>query len=157
MAWGQSGDKPLSEPMMVSLLTHTCVTRSQWVNSYPLCAAYMRQWIGSALVQIMASRLCGARPLSKPMLCLLSVGPARTILIKIQIFLFKKIHMKILSAKRGPFLSKGRWVDVTIALHKCIQDNSTISKKKSRECVYRVTTRDVIAENSEIGSWTNRA
>ena len=29
MAW--PGDKPLSEPMMVSLLTHICVTRPQWV------------------------------------------------------------------------------------------------------------------------------
>ena len=25
MAWGRPGDKPLSEPMMVSLLTHICV------------------------------------------------------------------------------------------------------------------------------------
>ena len=33
MAWRRSGEKPLSEPMMVSLLTHICVTRSQWVNS----------------------------------------------------------------------------------------------------------------------------
>ena len=32
MAWRWSGDKPLSEPMMVSLLTHICVTRPQWVN-----------------------------------------------------------------------------------------------------------------------------
>ena len=32
MAWRQLGDKPLSEPMMVSLLTHTCVTRPQWVK-----------------------------------------------------------------------------------------------------------------------------
>ena len=32
MAWHQSGDKPLSEPMMASLLTHKCVTRPQWVN-----------------------------------------------------------------------------------------------------------------------------
>ena len=31
-------------------------------------AAYMRQWIGSALVQIMACRLVGAKPLSKLML-----------------------------------------------------------------------------------------
>ena len=29
LAWRRSGDKPLSEPMMVSLLTHICVTRSQ--------------------------------------------------------------------------------------------------------------------------------
>ena len=33
MAWRRSGDKPLSEPMMVSLLTHICVTRPQWVNN----------------------------------------------------------------------------------------------------------------------------
>ena len=32
MAWRRSGDKPLSEPMLVSLLTHICVTRPQWVN-----------------------------------------------------------------------------------------------------------------------------
>ena len=32
MAWRRSGDKPLSESMMVSLLTHICVTRLQWVN-----------------------------------------------------------------------------------------------------------------------------
>ena len=32
MAWCRPGDKPLSEPMMVSLTTHICVTRSQWVN-----------------------------------------------------------------------------------------------------------------------------
>ena len=32
MAWRQLGDKPLSEPMMVSLLTKICVTQSQWVR-----------------------------------------------------------------------------------------------------------------------------
>ena len=40
MAWRRPGDKPLSEPMLVSLLTHICVTRPQWdmtgpVVSYP--------------------------------------------------------------------------------------------------------------------------
>ena len=29
MAWRRSGDKPLSEPMMVNLLTHICVTWPQ--------------------------------------------------------------------------------------------------------------------------------
>ena len=32
MAWRRSGDKPLSETMMVSLPTHIWVTRPQWVN-----------------------------------------------------------------------------------------------------------------------------
>ena len=32
IAWRHPGDKPLSEPMMVNLLTHICVTRPQWVK-----------------------------------------------------------------------------------------------------------------------------
>ena len=32
MAWRRPGDKPLSEPVTVSLLTHICVTRPQWVK-----------------------------------------------------------------------------------------------------------------------------
>ena len=32
MAWRRPGGKPLSEPMMVSLLTHICVTLPQWVK-----------------------------------------------------------------------------------------------------------------------------
>ena len=31
MAWRWPGDKPSSEPMVVSLLTHRCVTRPQWI------------------------------------------------------------------------------------------------------------------------------
>ena len=37
-------------------------------NSSPPSVAYMRQWIGSALFQIMACRLFGAKPSYKPML-----------------------------------------------------------------------------------------
>ena len=32
MTWRQPGDMPLSEPMVVTLPTHICVTRPQWVN-----------------------------------------------------------------------------------------------------------------------------
>ena len=39
MAWRRPGDKPLSEPMMVSLLTHICLTRPQWVNGWILMFA----------------------------------------------------------------------------------------------------------------------
>ena len=38
------------------------------VNSSPPSVPYMRQLIGSTLVQIKACRLFGAKPLSKPML-----------------------------------------------------------------------------------------
>ena len=37
MAWCGLDDKPLSEPMMVSLLMHTCITRLQWVNVQKCC------------------------------------------------------------------------------------------------------------------------
>ena len=33
MAWRRPGDKPLSEPMMVDLLTRICVARPQWVKT----------------------------------------------------------------------------------------------------------------------------
>ena len=33
MAWCLPGDKPLSEPMVVRLQMHICITRPQWVNS----------------------------------------------------------------------------------------------------------------------------
>ena len=36
MAWCWSGNKPLSEPMMVSLLMHICVTQPNWVHPYVL-------------------------------------------------------------------------------------------------------------------------
>ena len=32
MAWRRPGDKPLSEAVVASLLTHICVTRPQWVK-----------------------------------------------------------------------------------------------------------------------------
>ena len=32
MAWHRPGDKPLSEPMRVSLLTHICIIPPQWVK-----------------------------------------------------------------------------------------------------------------------------
>ena len=37
MACRRPGDKPLSEPMMVSLLTHICVTRPQWLKERGRC------------------------------------------------------------------------------------------------------------------------
>ena len=45
MAWRRPGDKPLSEPMMVRLLTHICVTRPQWVNS-------SMRWIVSKIIKM---------------------------------------------------------------------------------------------------------
>ena len=52
MAWRQSGDKPLSEPMMVNLPMHTCITLPHWVNPlWPSDAISRRSW--SSLFQAM--------------------------------------------------------------------------------------------------------
>ena len=44
MAWRRPGDKPLSEPMMVNLPTHICVTRPQWVKSSFMNRAHLRDY-----------------------------------------------------------------------------------------------------------------
>ena len=73
--------------------------------------AYMRHWSGSTLVQVMACRLLGAKPLPEPMLayCLLSsLGTNfNEILIEIQPFSFKKMRLKMSSAKWPFILSRG--------------------------------------------------
>ena len=48
--------------------TAAILSRPQCVNSSPSRDAYMRQWVGSALGQIMACRLFGDKSLSKLML-----------------------------------------------------------------------------------------
>ena len=49
MTWRRPGDKPLSDPMMVTLPTHICVTRPQWVKSglevgTPLVHGCVKTW-----------------------------------------------------------------------------------------------------------------
>ena len=53
MAWRRAGDKPLSGPVMVSLLTHICITRPQWVNSLWHSDAIWWHKSCSALAQVM--------------------------------------------------------------------------------------------------------
>ena len=71
MAWRRSGDKPLSEPMMVRLPTHICVTRPQWVNIPEVISsndfrrngakAHLQNWwpnAGSVFILLPLSILC---------------------------------------------------------------------------------------------------
>ena len=44
MAWCRPGDKPLSESMMISLPTHICVTRPQWVHHFILSLQAISMW-----------------------------------------------------------------------------------------------------------------
>ena len=70
---GGSDDTPMGPPAVHRVNPWR---RSQaQLNSSPPSAAYMRQWIGSALIQIMAWRIFGAKPLSKPMLGYCQLGP----------------------------------------------------------------------------------
>ena len=49
-------------------ISEVCISISVFNSPHPI-AAYMRQGIESALVQIIACRLFGTKPFSKPMLC----------------------------------------------------------------------------------------
>ena len=40
VVWCRPGEKPLSELLMVSQLTHACVTRPQWVKANTFCDKY---------------------------------------------------------------------------------------------------------------------
>ena len=54
---------------------HCIIFSSASVNSSPPSATYMRRWIGSALVQVMAWRLFGAKPLPELMLPYCQLDP----------------------------------------------------------------------------------
>ena len=65
---------------------------------------YVCQWTGLALVQILACRLDGAKPLSEPMLTYCQLGTYFSeILFDIQIFSFKKMRWNMSSEKWRPF------------------------------------------------------
>ena len=81
MTWCCEATSHYLGPCCPKSITPYGVTRPQWVNFVKACElvvmtfnslrpsdAYMRRWTGSSLVQIMASRLFGAKPLSEPML-----------------------------------------------------------------------------------------
>ena len=56
-AWRRSGDKPLSEPIMVSLPTNICVNRPQWVNStLPFKYTY---WRNNHHLKVFLSKIFG--------------------------------------------------------------------------------------------------
>ena len=57
MAWRRSGDKPLSEPIMVSLLTHVCVTRPQCINSLWLNKKHQVSYFHKFSQNVMRARL----------------------------------------------------------------------------------------------------
>ena len=63
-----SCNKPLPGPMLTQFYVTIWHHSPQWVNSSPPICAYMHQWTGPALVQVMACHLFGDKPLPEPML-----------------------------------------------------------------------------------------
>ena len=47
MAWRRPGNKPLSEPMLVFVPTHICVTRPQWVKACATCSNLIKELVQS--------------------------------------------------------------------------------------------------------------
>ena len=60
------------------------LSRPLGVNSSPPSAAYMRPWAGSTLVQVMACRLFGAKPLPEPMLTFCQLDPQEQTSVKFE-------------------------------------------------------------------------
>ena len=85
-------------------------------NSSPPTAACLRQWTGSGLVQVMACRRTGDKPLPEPNAGLLSIGLLRTNLSEFESkfyhFSYNKMDWKLSSAKMAAILSRGRWVEL---------------------------------------------
>ena len=77
VVWRRSGDKPLSESLMVSLLAHICITRPQWVNmnistfivildkaftewkqlNYNQCLSQIHMWVIATSLQILIKHI----------------------------------------------------------------------------------------------------
>ena len=92
---------------------HTAHTIVSWLNlnSPPPSAAYMSQWTGSSLVQVMACRLFGAKPLPELMLayCLLDTWGHISVKFEFEFYHFhsRKCIWKGRLPKRQPFCPRG--------------------------------------------------
>ena len=89
-------------------------------DTSPPSATYTHHRTGSELVQEMARRLFGARPLPEPMLPYCQLVPRnkshRHFLVEILTFSFKKMHLKVSSAKWRPFCARGDGLGFKILL-----------------------------------------
>ena len=85
--------------------------RHQCINPSPPSVAYMGQWTGSAVVQIMACRLEGCKPLFEPMLtyCQLDFNEyiSMNFYLKFKYFHSRKMHLNMSSAKWWTFCPGG--------------------------------------------------
>ena len=87
-----------------------------YLNSSPPSSAYMSQRIGATLVQIMACRLFGAKPLSKRMLGYCQLNPLKLTSVKFEskykLFIHENARESVV-CEMTAILSRGRWADTT--------------------------------------------
>ena len=111
-----------------------------YVNSSTSSAKYICRWPALALVQVMA---CSAPSHYLNQWRVLPIGLVGTNFSEIQIwilsFSFKKIHLKLSSAKMVAILSRGRWVNWTQRTNpqtasKTFHSTKCIWKKSSKKC-----------------------
>ena len=79
------------------------------------CVMFFRQWTGSSLVQVMACHLFGAKPLPETMLIYRQLDSWEHMSEKLESD-FKKIHLKMSSAKMATILSRARCVKAACGL-----------------------------------------
>ena len=108
------------------------------VNSSPPSAAYIRQWIGSEMVQIMACRLFGTY--SKPMLSCCWLGPWAPTSMKFQskykTFHSRKKTSKSVVCEMAAILSRGGWVKEELLIQ-CLQKHPLfIQHRLGNACSY---------------------
>ena len=90
-------------------------------NSSPSSAKYMRQWIGSALVQIMACRLNAAKPLSEPVLLM-------EFYLKLNTFIQENTFEHIV-CEMAAILSRGKEITCIITTAGSVRCNQYVSNQ----------------------------
>ena len=104
-----------------------------------LSDAYVRRQSVTLLVQIMACRLFGAKPLSEPMLEYCQQHACQ-ILIEIHTFSFTKIHLK---------MSSGKWRPICL----CLNVSNIISVSFWRSDVLRAWTKPPVSAPLRVFAW----
>ena len=110
-AWESNKLSPLLAPCEGNPPDTDWVPSQRHINSFPPSAAYMPQWTGSAVVQIMACRLSGAEPLHEAMLTYCQLDPWEQNLVKFESKFHSRKCIWNVFCEMEAILSRGRWVN----------------------------------------------
>ena len=118
-------------PKITCSIWMTVFKTSLWnsLNSSSPSSTYMRQWTGAALVQVMACRLFGTKPLPEPMLTYCQLDPWEQNSLKFELK-YETVHSQKCiwncHLHNGGHFAQGRWVKVHapvefILIFQCVQ------------------------------------